>query len=153
MAKLARWQPFATDLDRWFDEVDRAFDRMLARFFRDLRWDWDRGRQWLPPMEVAETADAYIVRLEVPGVRPEDIEVTLQDGVLTVRGKRERHDEQKGETYHLVERAYGEFVRSLELPGTVKEDAIEATYKDGILELRLPKSEESKPRRIAVKAA
>jgi HSP20 family protein len=153
MAKLARWTPLTTELDRWFDR----FDRMVERLFRDLerdfwRLDW-RWERWVPPMEVSETADAYIVRLEIPGVRPQDIEVTLHDGVLTIKGKRERAEEQKGETYHLVERAYGEFVRSFELPGTVKEDAIEATYKDGVLELRLPKSEESKPRRIEVKAA
>ncbi len=152
MAKLTRWHPI-TGLERWFDRMDRLFDR----FFGSLDWDFWRldwqGERWMPPMEVSETDDAYLIRLEVPGIKPEDVEVTLQDGVLTVRGKRERQDEQKGETYHLVERAYGEFVRSLQLPGDVKEDAAEATYKDGVLELRLPKSETSKTRRIEVKAA
>lgn len=152
MAKLARWQPI-TELERWFDRMDRLFDRFFRDFERSfwrMDWQWER---WMPPMEVSETDDAYLVRLEVPGIKPEDVEVTLQGGALTIRGKRERRDEQKGETYHLVERAYGEFVRSLQLPGDVKEDAVEATYKDGILELHLPKSETSKPRRIEVKTA
>jgi len=90
------------------------------------------------------------VRLEVPGVRPQDIEVTLRDGVLTIKGKRERAEEQKGETYHLVERAYGEFVRSFTLPSAVDPEGISADYKDGILELRLPKTQAQRPRRIPV---
>jgi len=156
MAKLARWQPI-TEVERWFDRFDRLFDRMISRFFRDLErnfWglDW-RWEQWVPAMEVSETSDVYIVRVELPGVKTEDIEVTLQDDILTIKGKRERSEEHKDETVHLVERAYGEFVRSLRIPTDVKVDAVEASYKDGVLEIRLPKSEESKPRRIEVKAA
>ncbi len=152
MAKLARWQPI-TELERWFDR----FDRMLTRFFRDWErdfWglDWWRER-WVPAMEVSETSDAYIVRVELPGVKTDDIEVTLQEDILTIKGKRERSEERKDETIHFVERSYGEFVRSLRIPTDVKVDAVEASYKDGVLEVRLPKSEESKPRRIEVKAA
>ena len=156
MAKLARWQPI-TEVERWFDRFDRLFDRMISRFFRDLErdfwgldWRWER---WVPAMEVSETPDAYIVRVELPGVKTEDIEVTLQDDILTIKGKRERSEERKDETVHFVERSYGEFVRSLRIPTDVKVDAVEASYKDGVLEIRLPKSEESKPRRIEVKAA
>lgn len=156
MTKLARWQPI-TEVEQWFDRVDRLFDRLIDRFFRDfdrafrgmdLRWE-----RWIPAMDVSEKEDAYLIRLEVPGVKPEDIEVTLHGGVLTIKGKRDRTDEQKGETYHWQERIYGEFVRSLRLPEDVKEEAVEAHYRDGVLELRLPKAEESKPRRIAVKGA
>ncbi len=154
MAKLTRWQPI-TEVERWLDRMDRLFDRMLDRFFRDWErefWGLEpRWTTWAPAMDIAETADAYIVRAEVPGVKPEDLEVTVQDNLLTIRGKRERSTEQKGETYHLVERAYGEFTRSLLLPADVKTEAIEASYKNGVLEVRLPKSEESKPRRIEVK--
>lgn len=154
MAKLARWQPI-TELERWFDRFDRMFDRMLARFFRDGEryfegLDWWRER-WVPAMEVSETSDAYIVRVELPGVKTEDIEVTLQNDTLTIRGKRERSEERKDETIHFVERSYGEFVRSLRIPNDVNVDAVEASYKDGVLEVRLPKSEESRPRRIEVK--
>lgn len=156
MAKLARWQPI-TELERWFDQFDRMFDRMLARFFRDFDWAIEEDglwhRQWLPPMEISETPDAYIVSVELPGVKAEDIEVTLQDDVLTIKSKRERSKEQKDEVVHLVERSYGEFARSLCIPADVKVDAIEASYKDGVLEIRLPKEETRKPRRIEVKAA
>ncbi len=156
MAKLARWQPI-TELERWFDRFDHMFDRMLGRFFREWErdfWglDWWR-EQWVPAMEVSETPDAYIVRVELPGVKTEDIEVTLQDDILTIKGKRERSEERKDETLHFMERSYGEFVRSLRIPADVKADAIEASYKDGVLEVHLPKSEESKPRRIEVKVA
>lgn len=156
MAKLARWQP-VTELERWFDRFDHMFDRMLARFFRDWErdfWglDWWRER-WVPAMEVSETSDAYIVRVDLPGVKTADIEVTLQDDILTIKGKRERSEERKDETVHFIERSRGEFVRSLRVPTDVKVDAIEASYKDGVLEVRLPKSEESKPRRIEVKTA
>ncbi|MFN3421029.1 MAG: Hsp20/alpha crystallin family protein [Armatimonadota bacterium] len=156
MAKLARWQPI-TEVERWFDRFDRLFDRMLNRFFRDWERDfWNltwRHEQWVPAMEVSETPDAYIVRAELPGVKTDDIEVTIQDDILTIRGKRERSEEHKDEKVHFVERSYGEFVRSLRIPTDVKVDAVEASYKDGILEVRLPKSEESKPRRIEVKVA
>lgn len=155
-AKLARWQPI-TELERWFDQFDRMFDRMLARFFRDFDWAIEEygwwHRQWLPPMEVSETSDAYIIRVEVPGVKAEDIEITLQDDVLTIKGKRERSEERKDEVVHFVERSYGEFTRSFRVPTDVKVDNIKATYKDGVLEVRLPKDETSKPRRIEVKAA
>lgn len=156
MAKLARWQPI-TEVERWFDRFDRLFDRMLNRFFRDWERDfWGltwRHEQWVPAMEVAETPDAYTVRVELPGVKTHDIEVTLQDDILTIKGKRERSEEHKDEKVHLVERSYGEFVRSLRIPTDVKIDAVEASYKDGVLEVRLPKSEEIKPRRIEVKVA
>lgn len=156
MAKLARWQPI-TELERWFDRFDRMFDRMLTRLLRDWEhsfWGLESWRErWVPAMEVSETSDAYIIRIELPGMKTEDIEVTLQDDILTVRGKRERSEERKDETIHFVERSYGEFVRSLRIPADVNVNAIEASYKDGILEVHLPKSEERKPRRIEVKVA
>lgn len=156
MAKLMRWQPI-TEVERWFDRFDRLFDRMLNRFFRDWERDfWGltwRHEQWIPAMEVSETPDAYIVRVELPGVKTDDIEVTIQDDILTIKGKRERSEERKDERIHFVERSYGEFARSLRIPTDVKVDAVEASYKDGVLEVRLPKSEENKPRRIEVKVA
>ena len=103
-----------------------------------------------PPMEVVETADAYIVRLEIPGVRPEDIEVTLTGDTLTIKGKRERSEEQEDETYHLTERAYDEFVRSITLPSAVDPENISVDYKDGVLELRLPKAQKELSRRIPI---
>jgi HSP20 family protein len=144
MANLVRRSP--RDL---FD----LFDRLIESAFDSFNWLEENWRGWSPPMEVAETEDAYIVRLEVPGVRPEDIEVTLTGDTLTIRGKRERSEEQKGETYHLIERAYGEFVRSFTLPSAVDPEGISADYKDGVLELRLPKTQKELPRRIPINRA
>lgn len=156
MAKLARWKPI-TELEGWFDKFGQVFDRMLSILSHDLDrnfWSWDwRLERWMPAMEFSETSNAYIVRVEVPGIKAEDIEVTLQDNILTIKGKRERSKERKDEIIHFVERAYGEFVRSTRIPDDVKFDEVEATYKDGVLEVRLPKTEESKPRRIEVKIA
>ncbi len=160
MAKLARWQPI-TEVERWFDRMDRWFDHLFKRTMDRFFHDWDgefwklesSQRVWMPALDISETPDAYIVRVEVPGVKAEDLEVSLQDNTLTIRGKRERSEERKEETYHWVERSYGEFTRSLALPSDVKVDAIDATYRNGVLEIRLPKSEESKPHRIEVKSA
>lgn len=153
MAKLAPWRPIV-EMERWFDRVDRLFDRVLNRFFRQIDRDfWMLDQQWVPAMEVSETPDAYIVRVELPGVKREDIEVTLQDDILTIKGKKERSEEHKSEEMHFAERVYGEFVRSLRIPSDVKTDAIEASYKDGVLEIRLSKDERKKPRRIEVKVA
>jgi len=143
MANLVRRSP-----RDWFNLFDRLIEEALDIFREEGDW-----RGWSPPMEVAETEDAYIVRLEVPGVRPEDIEVTLTGNTLTIKGKRERSEEQKGETYHLIERAYGEFVRSFTLPSTVDPEGISADYKDGVLELRLPKTQKELPRRIPINRA
>jgi HSP20 family protein len=141
MADLVRRSP-----RDWFNR----FDRLIESVFDSLGWREASWRGWAPPMELAETEDAYIVRLEVPGVRPEDIEVTLAGDTLTIRGRRERSEEQEGETYHLIERAYGEFVRSFTLPSAVDPENISADYKDGVLELRLPKAQRELPRRIPI---
>ncbi|MCS6858856.1 MAG: Hsp20/alpha crystallin family protein [Abditibacteriales bacterium] len=149
MAGLARWKPFEEMLSLR-ERMDRLFDEL----WRDPFFSgWEVGRTWAPALDFSETKDDYIVRLEAPGVKQGDIEVTLQNNVLTIQGKRERSEEHKDETVHRVERVYGSFSRSLTIPSGVKVDDISATYKDGILEIRLPKSEESKPKKIELKSA
>jgi HSP20 family protein len=132
------------------EKMDRLFEEMWRDPFFSAGW---ATRAWTPALDFSETADNYIVRLEVPGVKQEDIEVTLQNNVLTIQGKRERAEEHKDETLHRVERVYGSFSRSLTLPSGVKADDISATYKEGVLEICLPKSEEVKPKKIALKSA
>lgn len=149
MTALARWNPFQ-EMATLREKMDRLFEEM----WRDPFFSgWDVGRPWTPALDFSETKDDYIVRLEAPGVKQDDIEVTLQNNVLTIQGKRERSEEHKDETVHRVERVYGSFSRSLTIPSGVKVDDISATYKDGILEIRLPKSEESKPKKIELKSA
>lgn len=149
MTTLARWNPLG-EMRTLRERMDRLFEEMWRDpFFGDR----ELATFWTPAPDFSETNDDYVVRLEAPGVKMEDIEVTVEGGVLTIKGKRERNEEHKTETIHRTERVYGSFARSPTLPAGVKTDDIAATYKDGILEIRLPKSEESKPKKIALKSA
>jgi HSP20 family protein len=130
----------------------RAFERFFdepfeARFM--LPWRFD---EFEPAVDVVEDENAYIVKAAMPGVKPEEVEVTLQNNVLTLKGEAKADKEIKEENYHLRERRYGSFMRSLTLPASVKADMIEAKHEDGVLTVRLPKMEEDKPKKLAIKA-
>jgi len=112
---------------------------------------WPLGRV-SPTLDVSETDQAVEVRMDLPGIKPEDIEVRLNANMLTISGERREEKEEKNRTYHRVERRMGSFSRSVSLPCPIKEDSIDARYKDGILTVNLPKVEECKSRRINVKA-
>ena len=101
-------------------------------------------------MDVAETADALTLYAELPGLSREDVDITLENNVLTVRGERKFEKDVKEESFHRIERAYGAFSRSFTLPTNVKNDGVEATFKDGVLTVRIPKAEEAKSRKIAI---
>jgi len=105
-------------------------------------------------MEVAETEKELLVTAEVPGIEPKDVEITVADGVLTIKGEKKQATEEKKEGYYLAERTYGAFTRAVALPVEVDEGKIEATYKDGVLKIRLPKAENHKARvkKVEVKA-
>lgn len=129
-----------------------------------VRWKPDVfGRGWLteetgapvwhPPVDIEEQPDRYTLQLELPGLRLEDIKITLEDNRLTIRGEKTRTEEQKNATYHRIERVYGAFERSFSLTQAIKSEKIEATYRDGILEVSVPKAEEAKAREIPVKTA
>jgi HSP20 family protein len=118
----------------------------------NLSGPWAGNGEWIPAFDVSETDKEIIVKAEVPGMNVKDIDITLTDALLTIKGERKLEKEDKGESYHRVERQYGSFSRSFNLGAEVKADAIDANYKDGILTLTLPKAEESKPKRIEVKS-
>jgi HSP20 family protein len=109
-------------------------------------------REWMPPFDVSETEGEIIVKAEIPGMRVEDIDITLTDGLLTIKGERKMEKENKQENYHRIERHFGTFSRSLNLGQKVKADGIDAGYKDGVLTVTLPKAEEDRPKRIEVKS-
>jgi HSP20 family protein len=106
---------------------------------------------WTPAVDIAEHDDEYLVKVELPGVNKDDVKLTLENNILTIRGEKKQEKETKKENYHRVERSYGSFQRSFTLPAAVKADKIDASYNDGILTVSLPKAEEAKPKQIEVK--
>jgi HSP20 family protein len=145
MYALTRRNPFRDLLD-----MRENMNRMLQRDFisrPSLQNDWDLA------LDVAEKPDEFVVKASLPGINPDELEITYNDNLLTIKGEVKGESEDKDENihYHIRERWSGSFSRSVSLPSTVKADAIQASYETGVLTLHLPKREEVKPRRIAVK--
>ncbi|HEU4343592.1 MAG TPA: Hsp20/alpha crystallin family protein [Candidatus Binatia bacterium] len=105
---------------------------------------------WCPPVDILESKDSYLIRAELPGMRSEDLKTEVNEGTLTLSGERKFEEPANGVEYHRVERVAGKFSRSFYLPQTVKHDGIKATYRDGILEIQIPKADEAKPRQIVI---
>ena len=151
--ELQTWKPF-TELAPFkeFERVRRQMDRLWDSFLEGgLRRRADE-EEWLPSLDVAETKNELVVKAEVPGMDPKDIDISLSDGRLTIKGEKRQEKEEKEADYHLVERSYGSFIRSVQLPREVQGDKISASYKNGILKITLPKSEEAKKKEIKIKA-
>jgi HSP20 family protein len=106
---------------------------------------------WSPAVDIAENDASFVVKMELPGVAKEDVHITMEQNVLTVKGEKKQEKESKTSDFHRIERSYGTFQRSFTLPSTVKTDRIDATFRDGILNVTLPKAEESRPMEIEVK--
>ena len=107
-------------------------------------------RRWIPAMDVVETEDHFVLRADLPGLSENDVNIELEDNVLTVSGERKAEHEQRGEGYYRVERAFGSFSRSLTLPEGVNAEAIQASFNNGVLEVRIPKPEQHKPRKVQI---
>lgn len=141
---LVRFNP-VRDLDSLQNQVNRLF----STFSADLDMNGTRPNSWFPPVDIWETADAVIVKAEVPGVNSKNLDIRLENNVLTIRGERQLDRENtNGDYYHRIERHYGVFTRSFTIPGYVDDGHIKADYKDGVLKVTLPKKESAKPRRI-----
>lgn len=146
------WRPF-TDLGRW----DRDMERIMGDFFGRRPWwpeRWFRteGMELTAPVvDLYEEKDDIVVKAELPGIEKNNIEVNLADHTLTIKGEKKKEEETKEKNYYRSERSYGSFVRTLELPKDVHTDKVKATFKDGILEVRLPKTEEAKAKEVKVK--
>jgi HSP20 family protein len=123
---------------------------MWNRFFGEWPSMAPFRGEWSPSLDVSETKESIVVRAEVPGLEAKDIDISLADDVLTIKGKREQEMEEKDENYHRVERSYGSFSRSVRLPREVRSDQIKAAYKNGVLKITLPKSQEAKEIKIKV---
>lgn len=149
MMTLVRWYP-TRDAIRTRNEMHR----LVNEFFRG-RNGGEGGRwagTWTPAVDVYERDQALILKAELPGFSKDDVQVDIKDNVLTLKGERKREQDVKEEQYHRVERMFGAFQRSFVLPALVDADKAEATFKDGVLELKLPKAEEAKPKRIGITA-
>jgi len=147
MTALMRWDPFR-ELEDMSDRLNRMFARPATR---------TNGKEtmivadWTPSVDISETDGEYLIKAELPDVKREDVKVMLEDGVLTIQGERKQEREEKGKKYHRVERSYGSFVRSFSLPDVIDEEKVKAEFRDGVLNLHLPKSEKAKPKAIEVK--
>ncbi len=144
---LIRWSPIR-DMMSVRDEVNRRAHEVFGKTNGDVAaWFTDT---WTPAVDIYETDAGLVLKAELPGFSKEDVTVEIHDHTLTLRGERTRESAVKAEQYHQVERIYGAFQRAFSLPATVDREQVQATYKDGVLELRLPKVEAAKPKRIAV---
>jgi HSP20 family protein len=130
-------------------QMNRLFEPFLGRALDDQEL---ASGSWVPPVDVVEEKDAILVSAELPGLRPEDVEIQYENGVLVLRGQRTFQQESSDRTYHRVERAYGTFVRSFTLPRSADPDKITASFQNGLLEVRVPKREEAKPKMIPINA-
>lgn len=146
MADLVRWDPFE-NLNRIQSRINDLFEDTFGRS-RPLQASGPGV--WYPYVDILESKEAYLIRAELPGMKKEDFNLELKDGVMTLGGEKKFEEPEDGVEYHRAERPSGRFVRSFYLPQTVKPDAIKASYRDGILEVYIPKAEEAKPRQIAV---
>jgi len=147
---LVKWDPF-----RELEEVSNRLNRVFGRspFRAGSERELLTSADWMPSADISETDKAYLIKAEIPGVRKEDVKVSLQDGMLTIQGERKMEKEEKGEKHHRVERSYGSFVRSFSLPDNVDESAVQAEFKDGMLNVTLTKSAKSKSRAVNVKVS
>lgn len=141
--------PWRAEMDRLRNEMERLYDRFLD--LRPLRRFAEEG-EWMPSVDVSETAKEIIVKVEIPGVEAKEIDVSLDGNVLTIKGERKREHEERDENFHRIERSYGSFYRSLQLPAEVEGDKIKATYKKGVLKVTLPKSKKAAGKKIEVAA-
>ncbi len=136
------------ELDRMRREMDRLWESITRDHFPST-FDYD----WVPSLDLSDRGDSLVAELEVPGMDPKDINISVTGNVLTISGEKKREREEDEHNYHLLERSYGKFSRSVQLPSTVDPDRVEASYKDGILSISLDKTERAKTKRIEVKAA
>lgn len=147
---IVRWEPFR-DLVSVQDRMNRIFEEAFRGAARPgAEEDWALGGAWAPAVDIYEHEGNIVLKAELPGIDPKDVQVGVENNVLTLRGERQFESEVKREQYHRIERAYGTFSRSFTLPNVVDTGKIKAEFKDGVLRVVLPKREEAKPKQISI---
>ena len=144
---LVRWQP------RELFGIGRDMDRLFDGLWSNGHGAAPREAAWRPSVDIAETDHDFVLTADLPGIAREDLDIALVDDRLTIKGRRHREGESKEGSVHRVERAYGTFARTFDLPAAVDTEAVAATYKDGVLQVTVPKAEEAKPKQIEVKVS
>ncbi len=139
--QLAPFERMRREMDRMWDSLFEGRPRLVA----------EEAGEWLPALDLAETGNEFVVRAEMPGLDPKDIDISLSENMLTIKGEKKQEREEKKENYHFMERSYGTFARSIQLPGEVNHQKITTSYKNGVLKIHLPKSEEAKKREVKIK--
>ena len=143
---IMRWEPI-----RDLMTTQRGFDRLFKEAFTPFFGDTEPSTHtWAPPVDIFETENDIVLKAELPGVEPKDVEVKVEDNTLYLKGERKFEKEVANENYHRVERSYGSFARSFTLPNSINTEKVKAEFKDGLLTLTLPKREEAKPRTVKI---
>jgi HSP20 family protein len=143
---IVRFEPFRDLLTS-----QREYVRLLKEAFSPLSGETEVStRSWAPPVDIYETEDAIVLKAELPGIDPKDVEVRVEDNTLYLKGERNYEKEVNEQNYHRVERSYGSFARSFTLPNSINAEKVKAEYKDGLLTLTMPKREEAKPKTIKI---
>ena len=155
MAMMDRWRPYGVAVERWepfrnLNDIQGEMNRLFDSFFGRPATVAAAERMWAPLTDMYETKEDLFVTFELPGVRVKDVNVSITGDMLTVKGERRLERDVQEQGYHRLERVYGKFERSMPLPIAVQADKVKATYRDGVLEIRLPKVEEVKPKEIKI---
>jgi HSP20 family protein len=150
---MERWRPFGT-MDRWepfrVSDIQSEVNRLFDNFFGRPATGTTAGRTWLPPVDMYTTNDDLVLNVELPGVDEKDVNVSITGDLLTIKGERRFENQAKEQDVLHIERTYGKFERMIQLPMAVQADRVKATYQDGLLEIKLPKAEELKPKEIKI---
>ncbi len=148
--EMSSWNPGSGGFFPMFSNIQREIDRIFDRTLQGGGM-WGENDMIVPPVDIIEEKNSYIVRAELPGINKEDVKITLSNDMLTIRGEKLQEEKSDGKNFHRMERMCGYFERTFTLPAAAQGENVEATYEDGILTVTIPKSEESRPREIEVK--
>ena len=142
---MSRWDPF-----RELSSIQNELNRLFGRTFSSEAGD--REATWVPAIDVAETQERFVITAELPGVEPSDVDISVENSILALRGERKFYRETNEDDFHRIERRFGTFVRSITLPSTADPERVNASFDAGVLTIEVPKREEAKPRKIQIKA-
>lgn len=147
---LIKWNPLS-ELEAMSSHLNRIFGRDVVS--GGAEHDMLKMSDWTPSVDISETDKEFVIKAEIPGVKKEDVKVTVENGMLTIKGERNMEKEEKGKKFHRIERSYGSFVRSFRIPDGVDESKVKAEFKDGVMNVALPKSEKAKSKALEIPVA